>query len=182
MRTIGRSSKLVLGAILVVSATGACASLQSLLEVAAPRFELVEDRESVLTLDPVSILTESPFVNFRLWTRVTNPNSFGLTISTLEGEVFLEGREMAEIDLPLGLPLVASRDTIIPLDLRFGIPSLSSLGALGQALLARRPVRYRLDGRLGVDAGPLGEPTFGPRTWLQGEVDVRAGIDDQQRR
>jgi hypothetical protein len=84
------------------------------------------------------------------------------------------------VDLPLGLPLLATRDTIIPLDLRFGIPSLGSLGALGQALLARRPVRYRLDGTLGVDAGRLGQPTFGPRTWLQGEVDVRARIQDVQ--
>jgi hypothetical protein len=178
-----RRSKLALGGALVIATVSlgvACASLQSLLEVAAPRFELVSDRESVLSIDPVSILTESPVVNLRLWTRVTNPNSFGLTVSTLEGEVFLEGREIAEVDLPLGLPLIAARDTVIPLDLRFGIPSLSSLGALGQALLARRPVRYRLDGTLGVDAGRLGEPTFGPRTWLQGEVQVRARIDDRQ--
>jgi hypothetical protein len=183
MRTTVRSSRLVLGVALAMSlAAAACATLQSLLGVESPRFELVTDRESVLTLDRASLLGERPFVNVRLWTRVTNPNGFGLTLSTLEGEVFLEGRQMAEVDLPLGLPLLAARDTVIPLDLRFGIPSLGSLGALGQALLARRPVSYRLDGTLGVDAGALGEPTFGPRTWLQGEVDVRARIGQRERR
>jgi hypothetical protein len=167
---------LTLGSLLLALVVSACAGLQNLLNIESPRFELVSDRESVLSLDPVSILTDEPFVVVRLWTRVTNPNSFGLTVSRLEGDVFLEGREMAEVDLPLGLPLLAARDTVIPLELRFGIPSLGSLGALGQALLARRPVRYRLDGTIGVDAGALGEPTFGPRTWLQGEVDVRARL------
>ena len=80
---------------------------------------------------------------------------------------------MAELDLPLGLPLLASRDTVIPLDISFGLPSLSSLGALGDALLRRSAVRYRLDGTVAVDAGAFGEPTFGPRTWLQGQVEVR---------
>ena len=177
MRTRRGGALLALGSgLLLALGVSACASLQNLLSIESPRFELVTDRESVLSLDPISVLTDEPFVVVRLWTRVTNPNTFGLTVSKLEGDIFLEGREMAEIDLPLGLPLLAARDTVIPLDLRFGIPSLGSLGALGQALLARRPVRYRLDGVIGVDAGALGEPTFGPRTWLQGEVDVRARL------
>jgi hypothetical protein len=82
---------------------------------------------------------------------------------------------MAEIDLPLGLPLLAARDTVIPLDVSFGLPSLSSLGALGEALLRRSAIGYRLDGTLGIDAGALGQPTFGPRTWMQGQLDVRTG-------
>jgi len=81
---------------------------------------------------------------------------------------------MAEVDLPLGLPLAAARDTVIPIEMGFGLPSLDQLGALGEALLRRSAVSYRLDGTVGVDAGTLGEPTFGPRTWLRGELDVRA--------
>jgi LEA14-like dessication related protein len=177
MRTYRRSFKIAhAGVLLSTLVLSACAGLQNLLNIESPRFELVTDRESGLTIDPISVLTDEPFVVLRVWARVINPNSFGLTLSRLEGDVFLEGREMAEVDLPFGLPLQAARDTIIPVELRFGIPSLSSLGGLGQALLARRPVRYRLDGVIGVDAGALGEPTFGPRTWLQGEVDVRARL------
>ena len=41
-------------------------------------------------------------------------------------------------------------------------------GAVGIAASA-----YRLDGRIGVDAGPLGRPTFGPMTILEGDVSVR---------
>lgn len=166
------------GATLVVVLTTACVGLWRFLGVEAPRFEMDSERESVLSLDPASVLTARPVATVRIWTRVTNPNNFNLTLSRLSGNLLLEGSEMAEIDLPLGLPLVAQRDTVIPLEIRFGLPALSALGALGEALLRGRAVSYRLDGTLGVDAGALGEPTFGPRTWLQGQVDVRALLDD----
>jgi hypothetical protein len=133
----------------------------------------------VLTLDPASVLAGRPLATVRIWARVTNPNSFGLTLSTLRGDLFLEQREMAEVDLPLGLPLLAARDTVIPLDIRFGLPSLASLGALGDALLRRSAVQYRLDGTVGVDAGALGQPRFGPRTWLQGRFEVRTGTPER---
>lgn len=160
-------------ATLVVPLAAACAGVQQLLNVQAPRIEVASERQSVLTLDPASVLTGRPLATVRIWARVTNPNGFGFTLSRLRGDLFLEEREMAELDLPLGLPLLASRDTVIPLDITFGLPSLSSLGALGDALLRRSAVRYRLDGTVAVDAGAFGEPTFGPRTWLQGQVEVR---------
>jgi len=165
-----------LSGLLAASAGGSgCAGLGQLLGVEAPRFEVASERQSVLSLDPVSLLSGRPQASLRIWARVTNPNSFGFTLSRLTGELFLEDNEMAEVDLPLGLPLLAARDTVIPLDLRFGLPALDALGSLGEALVRRSSVRYRLDGVLGVDAGSLGEPTFGPRTWLRGEVDVRTG-------
>jgi hypothetical protein len=34
-------------------------------------------------------------------------------------------------------------------------------------------VGYRLDGTIGVDAGALGTPTFGPMTLLRGDAQVR---------
>jgi hypothetical protein len=148
------------------------------LGIEPPRFEVVSDRESVISLDPASVLTGRPMARVRLWARVTNPNTMGLTLTTLRGDIFLEGNEMAEVDLPLGLPLLAAQDTVVPLDIRFGLPALSALGSLGEALLSRSAVSYRLDGTVGVDAGSLGEPTFGPRTWLSGELAVRTGLDD----
>jgi hypothetical protein len=163
----------VMAAALVLAA---CASLASLIGVEPPVFAIAQGRQSVLSLDPASILTARPSARLRLWTQVRNPNSIGFTLSTLRGTVFLEGSEVARYDLPLGLPLRAAQDTVIPLDITFGLPALSSLGRLGQALLEGRAVQYRLDGTLGVDAGALGQPTFGPRTWLQGSVDVRAAL------
>jgi len=166
---------LAAGALLaaVAIAAPACAGLMRALGVQAPRFELVPERESVIMLDAASVLLGRPVATMTIWTRVTNPNDFGLTLTTLRGTVFLEGRETAEFDLPLGLPLLAARDTVLPLEIRFGLPALGTLGALGEALLRRSAVAYRLDGVVGVDAGPLGRPAFGPRTWLQGSVQVR---------
>jgi len=158
-----------------LAALAGCTAFQRFLAIEAPRFEVAQDRPGELTLDPASVLSGRPLATFRVWARVTNPNNVRLTLSTFRGDLLLEGREMAELDLPLGLPLPAARDTVIPLDISFGLPSLSTLGRLGEALLTRSAVAYRLEGTLGVDAGALGQPTFGPRTWLQGRVEVRTG-------
>jgi hypothetical protein len=34
----------------------------------------------------------------------------------------------------------------------------------------REPLAYHLEGTIGVDAGQLGQPTFGPMTILRGEL------------
>jgi len=34
----------------------------------------------------------------------------------------------------------------------------------------REPVEYRLDGTIGVDAGKLGQPVFGPMTLVRGDL------------
>ena len=161
--------------LLLLIASAGCASFLRFLPVEAPRFELVRERGSVLSLDPASVLTGRPQATVRIWTRVTNPNGFALTLSTFEGDLFVEGRDLAQLDLPLGLPMPAAGDTVIPLDVTFGLPSLATLGTLGEALLSGRGVEYRLDGTLGVDAGRLGQPSFGPRTWLTGDLEVRTG-------
>lgn len=166
----------LVGLVATTSLAAGCATIGRVLGVEAPRFEMAEGRESVLSLDASSLVTGRPRARLRVWARVSNPNAFGFTLSTLRGTVFLEDAEMAEVDLPLGLPLEAARDTVIPLEISFGLPDLERLGALGEAILRRSEVGYRLDGIVGVDAGELGEPTFGPRTWLQGRLDVRTGL------
>jgi hypothetical protein len=35
---------------------------------------------------------------------------------------------------------------------------------------ARQPIAYQLDGVIGVDAGRLGQPTFGPMLLVRGEI------------
>ena len=170
--------RFVVAVVAVLTATlSGCAAFQRLLDVQPPRIEVASGRESTLTLDPSSVLTGRPLATVRIWARVVNPNTFGFTLTRLRGDLFLEEREMADVDLPLGLPLDAAADTVIPIDVSFGLPSLNSLGALGEALLRRSAVAYRLDGTVGVDAGEVGEPTFGPRTWLRGRFQVRSGLD-----
>src|SRR5205809_1047650 len=47
--------------------------------------------------------------------------------------------------------------------------------ALGGALrraLAGEAIPFRLDGTVSIDAGPLGQPSFGPSTWLRGDLDI----------
>ena len=78
----------------------------------------------------------------------------------------------ATTEFPLGLPLRAREEAIVPLDVTIGFDDLPNLGdALLRAAIGSA-VAYRLDGRVQVDAGQLGQPTFGPMTILQGDLRV----------
>ena len=166
---------LPLALLLALSAYG-CAGLANVLGVQEPRFAMAGGRESQLRVSPPSPRHPRGAATVRIWTRVENPNAFGLTLSVLQGTLALEGEELADVDLPLGLPLSAAADTVIPLEITFDFGSFSALGSVAQRLLTRGEVLYELNGTLGVDAGPLGEPRFGPRTWLRGELDVATAL------
>lgn len=109
----------------------------------------------------------------RIWTRVRNPNSFGLTLSTLSGTLFLEGSRAADADFPLGLPLTAGGDEVIPLDLRVSFADIPGLASAIRNAITGQPLAYRLNGTIGVDAGRFGTPTFGPMNLLSGEIRTR---------
>ncbi|HEX7118289.1 MAG TPA: LEA type 2 family protein [Longimicrobiales bacterium] len=157
----------------VVVTVGACATVSQLIRIEPPRFEVAQGRRSQLRLLGPS--SERPLggAAIRIWSRVENPNAFGLTLTTLEGDLLLEGARAAAVNLPLGLPLRASQDTIIPVDIAISFADVPGLADAAVRLLTERTVGYRLDGRFGVDAGPFGRPTFGPTTLLRGELDVR---------
>lgn len=106
----------------------------------------------------------------RLWARVTNPNSFGFTLGTLRGTLFLEESRSADVDFPLGLPLRAGEETIVPIDLSISFSDLPGLANVIRRAAGRDPIAYRLDGTIGVDAGRFGQPTFGPMTLLTGDI------------
>jgi hypothetical protein len=150
-----------------------CATLNELASrLGAPQFEPVDDRPAELRLIGPSTSRRSGGATVRIWTRVRNPNPFSLTLRTLEGTLFLEGARAATTEFPLGLPLRAREEAIVPLDVTIGFDDLPNLGdALLRAAIGSA-VAYRLDGRVQVDAGQLGQPTFGPMTILEGDLRV----------
>ena len=158
----------------VIAAHAACASLAGLGSlVQAPRFRAAEGREAEIVLRGPSRDFPLGGAAVRLHARVTNPNPFGLRLSTLVGDLFLDGTRAAAVDFPLGLSLLANDEADIPIDLAIGFADVPRLAqVVGRALSGSR-LGYRLDGRIGVDAGPLGRPTFGPMTVLAGDVRVR---------
>jgi len=150
--------------LLTIAAAG-CAELNQLGGlVQPPRFEQVPGRPAEVRL------LGSNGAGIRLWTRVSNPNPFGLTLGTLKGTLYLEDARAADADFPLGLPLGARGEREIPIDISISFSDLPGLSGVARRLLARQPVGYRLDGTIGVEAGRLGQPVFGPMTLLRGET------------
>ena len=149
----------------------ACASMGSLGNLGTliqpPRFEQVPDQPAEIRLQGIS------GAGVRLWTKVTNPNPFGLRLGTLKGTLYLEDSRAADADFPLGLPLAAGGDSVIPIDISINFSDLPGLSGVGRRILARQAVPYRLEGTVGVDAGRLGQPVFGPMTLIRGETVVR---------
>lgn len=149
---------------------GSCATLGQMVQ--PPRFSAASGQSSQLQLVGPSSSRPLGGATLRIWTRVENPNAFGLTLAALRGNVFLEGTRAGDVDFPLGLPLGAAADTIIPLDITISFSELPGLVDVAQRIVSRNMVAYRLDGTLTVDAAPFGQPSFGPTTWISGESRV----------
>ncbi|MGE5815086.1 MAG: LEA type 2 family protein [Acidobacteriota bacterium] len=109
----------------------------------------------------------------RLWAKVSNPNPFGFTLQTLTGTLFLEGTRGATADFPLGLVLQAGQESEVPLDLSVNLSDLAGLADVARQATEAKPIAYRFEGTIGVDAGRLGQPTFGPMTVMTGELTAR---------
>jgi hypothetical protein len=160
--------------ILAVAAHAGCASLAGLGSlVQAPRFSAAAGQEAEIVLRGPSRDFPLGGAAVRLHARVFNPNPFGLRLSTLVGDLFLDGTRAAAVDFPLGFQLLANDEAEIPIDLAIGFADVPRLAQVVGRALSGSSLGYRLDGRIGVDAGPLGRPTFGPMTVLEGDVRVR---------
>jgi Late embryogenesis abundant protein len=153
-----------------LAALPACAALQNAIQ--APEFAMAQGRNSQIRLLGPSIGRPLGGAEVRVWARVRNPNAFGFTLTRLAGNVFLDDEPAADIDLPLGLPLQASGDTVIPIDVAISFADIPDLADEIAGAFAGQTLDYTLRGTLAVDAGPLGQPSFGPSTWLSGEVQV----------
>lgn len=163
----------MLAAITMGLVAASCATLGALAQIVQPpRFTESRDREAEVVFHRPSRSQPLGGAGVRIWARVSNPNPFGLTLRALDGDLFLEGTRAAGVNFPLGLPLVARGDEVIPIELSVGFEDLPRLAQVISRGFGGR-VRYRVDGRVTVDAGPLGRPSFGPSTWLEGEARVR---------
>ncbi|MDX1661793.1 MAG: LEA type 2 family protein [Gemmatimonadota bacterium] len=158
--------------ILAALALAGCATLETL-GVTPLRFEEAEDRSTRLRIVGPTAGDPLGGASIRIWAEVENPNGFGLTLTRLAGDLFVEDSESIAVDFPLGLPLAARQDTVIPLDVSIGFDDLPSLGRAARAAIAGESLTYRLDGSFTVDAGAWGQPRFGPLTLLSGEMRVR---------
>lgn len=149
-----------------------CASLNLGEVVQAPGITAVDGRGSELRMLLPS--TDRPVggAAIRLWSRIENPNAFSLSVTTLAGDLFLGDGGAVAVEFPLGVPLVANGDTIVPLDVTVGFDDLPVLGRTVVAAALEGALDYRLEATIGVDAGLLGQPTFGPLTALSGTLRV----------
>ena len=149
-----------------------CAALEQL-GIQALRFESADDRGTELRLLEPSAGRPLGGAALRLWTHVENPNGFGLRLTEVAGDLSIADAGVIDVEFPLGLPLVAFQDTVIPLDVSIGFDDLPALGQIARAAIGGRGLDYRLDGTFAVEAGRYGEPRFGPWTLLEGEIRVR---------
>lgn len=159
-----------IGAALVAVMVGGCATLQQALQ--PPRFSVLADRPGEVRLLGPSADRPMGGAAIRLWARVENPNAVGFTLTRFAGNLFLDGARTVNLDFPLGVPLRVAADTIIPFDVALSFSDVPALAQILTRAVGGSHVAYRLDGTFNIDAGLLGQPSFGPSTWLAGEMRV----------
>jgi hypothetical protein len=158
-------------ALAAVLVTSSCAELGQLARVIQPlRFSEVPGQQSTIRLAGPSTRQPLGGAAVRLWTRISNPNPIGITLSTLRAEVSLDGNRAATGDFPLGLPLTAGGESDVPLDLSIDFADLPGLSDVLRRAIASQQVPYEVEGTFSIDAGALGRPSFGPMRLWQGRL------------
>jgi hypothetical protein len=158
---------------IVAVATASCATLGPLAQIVQPpTFRQADNQPAEIRIIAPSLRMPTGGAGVRIWLEVTNPNAFGFTLSTLNATLALEGTRAATGDFPLGLPLAARQDSVVPLDLSINFADVPGLASVARQLATRGSVDYQLDGTVGLDAGRLGTPTFGPMRLTSGELRV----------
>jgi hypothetical protein len=166
MKTALRTAFLPLMAI----ALSGCAGMGLEQVLQAPTFRVDGSQQAQLRLLGPSMQNPLGGAAVRLYARVGNPNPVGLTLTRLVGQLQLQGTNAARIDFPLGVALQAGGETMVPIDIAINFNDLPALAGVARNALAGQPINYALNGTVGVDAGLLGQPTFGPMLLLQGDL------------
>jgi hypothetical protein len=148
-----------------IAAGSACTALEGLRAlIQPPRFEQDDSKRSEIRLNG------STGAAVRIWTRVSNPNSFGVTLGTLRGTLHLEGSRAATVDFPFGLPLEPRSEESVPIEISVNFRDIPGLSQAIARAVSRQPIDFKLEGIIGVSAGRLGEHMLGPMTFLSGEL------------
>ena len=159
--------------LLMLATSAGCASLGSLASVQPPVLSVAAGRDAEIRLLAPSVRNPLGGATVRLWADVANPNPFGVVLSSLAGSLTLEGARAADVDFPWGLPLVAGQDTVVPIDVSVSFAELPGLGEVLPRAVSRGEVDYSLDGTMRLEAGLLGQPSFGPMNLLRGSIRTR---------
>lgn len=168
-----RHASILALAVALLAASG-CRSLDAIRAlVQPPRFEQAPGQPAEIAFRGVTAAMPAGGATIRIWTKVTNPNRFGFTLSTLRATLRLDGTQAATGEFPLGLPLEPARHTVVPIEFTISFSDVPALTSVARSALTGEGVRYRLDGTIGVEAGPMGQPTFGPLLLLEGDLHTR---------
>jgi hypothetical protein len=168
MKTVRRTALLSMMALALSGCAGM--GLESVLQ--APTFRVDGSQQAQLRLLGPSAGNPLGGAAVRLYARVGNPNPVGLTLTRLVGQLQLQGSNAARVDFPLGVPLQAGGETVVPIDIAINFNDLPGLAGVARNALSGQPISYSLNGTVGVDAGLLGQPTFGPLNLLEGNLRV----------
>jgi hypothetical protein len=159
-------------ALIAASMLSACATLGPLASlVQAPRFSEARDQPAEVRLRPPTAGNALGGASITLWTRVSNPNPFGFTLNSLNGTLYLDDTRAATSDFPLGLPLAAGGETVIPIEFAISFADIPNLVTVVRRVAEKEPIAYRFEGTVGVDAGRFGSPVLGPMTFMRGTLD-----------
>lgn len=170
MRTLRRATRaaVLIGALPLLSG---CATLAQL-GIQAPQFTVDNTQQAQLRLLGPSLGRPQGGAAIRLFARVRNPNPIGITLSRVAGGLALEGQNAAQVDFPLGVPLQGNTETVVPLDISVNFNDIPGLANVLLRAATGQSIRYALRGTVGVDAGMLGQPTFGPMNLLEGSARI----------
>lgn len=164
------TSRRLIAFVLVLITTG-CANLGPLAQIVQPpRFRQAEGQRAEIRVLAPSLRMPTGGAGVRIWLEVTNPNAFGFTLSTVNATLSLQGSHAATGDFPLGLPLQAAEQTVVPLDLSFSFADVPNLAGVARQIATGGAIDYQLDGTVGIEAGRLGRPTFGPMLLTSGQL------------
>src|SRR5687768_10087516 len=109
-----RRTGLILLPLLLLSS--GCAGLSQLAQfVQAPRFAQADNQPAELRFMAPSRSLPAGGAGVRIWLEITNPNPFGFTLRTVTATLALDGSRAAVGDFPLGLPLTAGQQSVVPL-------------------------------------------------------------------
>ncbi|MFN8509147.1 MAG: LEA type 2 family protein [Deinococcaceae bacterium] len=133
--------------------------------IQTPKIEVEETR--LLKLNPPGLgVPAEAILGFKL--RVTNPNAFGMGISRIQGQLYLDGDPSGTVDIPgLNIRPTGSSEVDTQIAIALTEANLSHLVKVVQG----KSITYRLDGTVSIDAGTLGKPNLGPYTVFQGTLD-----------